>query len=284
MIKTAFAVTLAALFTFTAPAMAEFTYKPKSKNDVGLYLGTQIWHSAPNGIFGEENTRIDFNLKNKQQINYFIDIKHPYSFLPNARVSNTTLDTSGKNTLTQKFGFNDKTFPIGGNVDASFNVSYVDYTLYYKIFDDENSSFELGLTARDLNGDVSVTGAIKSSGDSCNDPNPSPGSPCTDAGNTAVSSGQIKTDEIIPMAHVASNIRLPFTHLNAFAQADFSLLNDHTLSDYQVGLSYELMRFNMANFKVNLGYRVAKMEFENLDSLYTDLLFKGAFVGMVAHF
>jgi hypothetical protein len=86
------------------------------------------------------------------------------------------------------------------------------------------------------------------------------------------------------MAHVASNIRLPFTHLNAFAQADFSLLNDHTLSDYQVGLSYELMRFNMANFKVNLGYRVAKMEFENLNNLYTDLLFKGAFVGMVAHF
>ena len=194
MMKTAFAATLAALLTFTAPATAQFfTYKPKSSDDVGLYLGTQIWQSEPSGIFGEENTLIDFNLKKEQQINYFIDVKHPFSFLPNARISNTTLDTSGKNTLTQKFDFNDKSFPIGGKVDASFNVSpfsHVDYTFYYELFNNDNFSFELGLTARDLNGNVTVTGPTKSSDDTCNDPNPSPDSPCTDAENTTISSGK----------------------------------------------------------------------------------------------
>ena len=284
MIKTAFAVALAAILTFTAPATAQFTYTPKSSDDVGLYLGTQIWQSEPSGIFGEKNTLIDFNLKKEQQINYFIDVKHPFSFLPNARISNTTLDTSGTNTLTQKFDFNDKSFPIGGKVDASFNVSYVDYTFYYELFNHDNFSFELGLTARDLNGNVTVTGATKSSDDTCNDPNPSPDSPCTDAGDTAISSGKIKTDEINPMLYVATNIGLPLTHLSVFAQADFSLLNDHTLSDYQVGLSYELIRSKMVDFNVTLGYRVVKMEFENLNSLYTDLKFKGAFVGMIARF
>ena len=284
MMKTAFAATLAALLTFTAPATAQFTYTPKSSDDVGLYLGTQIWQSEPSGIFGEENTLIDFNLKKEQQINYFIDVKHPFSFLPNARISNTTLDTSGKNTLTQKFDFNDKSFPIGGKVDASLNVSYIDYTFYYELFNHDNFSFELGLTARDLNGNVTVTGATKSSDDTCNDPNLSPDSPCTDAGNTAISSGKIKTDEINPMLYVATNIGLPLTHLSVFAQADFSLLNDHTLSDYQVGLSYELMRSKMVDFNVTLGYRVVKMQFENLNSLYTDLKFKGAFVGMIARF
>ena len=155
MIKTHFALTLAALLTFTAPATAQLTYTPKSSDDIGLYLGSQIWQSKPGGILGEENTLIDFSLKKEQQINYFIDVKHPFSFLPNARISNTTLETSGKTTLTQKFGFNDKSFPIGSKVDASFNVSYVDYTFYYELFDSDNYSFELGLTARDLNDAVS---------------------------------------------------------------------------------------------------------------------------------
>lgn len=284
MIKTAFAATLATLFIFTAPATAQFTYTPKSKDDVGLYLGTQIWQSKPSGIFGEENTLVDFNLKQEQQINFFIDVKHPISSLPHIRISNTQLDISGQTTLTQKFYFNDKTFPIGDKVDAVFNVSYVDYTFYYELFDNEKFSFDLGLTARDLNGDVTVAGATESSDDSCYDPNPTPDSPCTNPGNTTTSIGKIKTDELNPMLFVATNINLPLTNLSVFAQADFLLLNDHTLSDYQVGLSYALIDSKLGSFNVNLGYRVVKMEFENLNSLYTDLAFKGAFVGMIAHF
>ena len=283
MIKKFFAATLAALFTFTAPASAQFTYTPKSIDDVGLYLGAQIWQSNASGVLGGESTLIDFNLKKSQQINYFIDVKHPISSLPNVRISNTTLDTSGNTTLTQKFGFDDKTFPIDSNLDASFNFSYVDYTLYYEFFDSEDLSFEFGLTVRDLNGDVTVGGATKSSGDSCNDPNPSPASPCTDTGNTT-STGEIKTDEIKPMLYVATNISLPVTHLNLFAHADYLLIDDHTLYDYQVGFSYNLRRIFMVDFNVNLGYRIVKMEFDNLNSLYTDLQFKGVFVGMVAHF
>ena len=61
MIKTAFAATLAVLFTFCAPANAQFTYTPESSDEVGLYLGTQIWHSEASGSLGEENMLIDFN-------------------------------------------------------------------------------------------------------------------------------------------------------------------------------------------------------------------------------
>ena len=176
MIKTAVAATVAALFTFTASATAQFTYAPTSRDDVGLYLGGQIWQSEASGSLGEENTLIDFNLKKEQQINFFIDVKHPLSFLPNARITKTTVDTSGQTTLTQKISFNDRIFSVGEVVDGRFNVSYADYTLYYELFDHESFSFELGLTARDLNGDVAFTGIIKGT-NSCNDPNPAPGSP-----------------------------------------------------------------------------------------------------------
>lgn len=278
MMKTAFAATLAALLNFTAPATAQFTYTPKSSDDVGLYLGTQIWQSEASGIFGEENTLIDFNLKKEQQINYFFGVKHPISFLPNARISSTTLDTSGKTTLTQKFDFNGRNFVVGEKVDARFNVSYIDYTFYYALLDHDDFSFELGLTARDLNGDVSVTGAQKP----CSVPDPDPNDPCIDTGGSYT--GKIATDEINPMLYVATNIRLPLTDFSVFAHADFLLKDNHTFSDYQVGLSYDLMRIKMVDFNVTLGYRVIKVEFENLNSLYTVLEFKGTSVGMIASF
>jgi outer membrane protein len=84
--------------------------------------------------------------------------------------------------------------------------------------------------------------------------------------------------------YVATNISLPLTGLSVFAQGDFSLINDHSLYGYQIGLSYDLIDSRAVDFNVTLGYRVVKMEFEDLNNLYTDLEFKGAFVGVIAHF
>ena len=148
--KKALAVTFAALLTANAQA-----------DTVGLYLGSQIWQSDASGTFGERNTLIDFNLEKEQQINYFVAVEHPLPFLPNVRISSTSLDTDGKATLTQAFSFDEKAFAIGDNVNARFNVSYIDYTLYYELLDNSTFSFDLGLTARDFNGDVTIAGASR---------------------------------------------------------------------------------------------------------------------------
>jgi len=270
--KMAFAATIAALFTGNVQA-----------DTVGLYLGGQIWQSEASGIFGEEDTLIDFNLKKEQQINFFVAVEHPFPLLPNARISSTTLDTTGKTTLTQEFSFGDETFLIGTDVNANFNVSYVDYTLYYQLFDKGLFSFDLGLTARDFNGAVTVTGStIIDYGDgNCNDPDPPPGITCPSPSSSITPTGKIKTDDIEPMLYVATNISLPLAGLSVFSQGDFSLIDDHSLYDYQVGLSYGLVDFNLT-----LGYRVVKIELEDLEeiNLYTNLEFKGDFVGVIAHF
>lgn len=296
--KTAFAATLVAFLTTNVQA-----------DTVGLYLSGQIWQSEASGIFGEENTPIEFNLKKEQQINYFVAFEHPWPLLPNIRISSTRLDTTGKTTLTQAFHFGDETFPIGKNVNASFNVSYIDYTLYYQLLDNRLFSFDLGLTARDFNGaaTVAVTGAT----DIVTDPDgyevhyghthptgtaslltggttleeghvhPDPG---TDTTSSVTPTGKITIDDIVPMLYVATNISLPLTNLSIFAQGDFLLIDDHSLYDYQVGLSYGLFDRRKVDFNLTLGYRAVKMEFDDLDNLYTDLEFKGAFIGVVAHF
>jgi len=276
--KKAFAVTLTALFTANIQA-----------NTVGLYLGGQIWQSEASGIFGEKNMLIDFNLKKEQQNNYFVAIEHPFPLLPNVRISSTTLDTTGKTTLTQEFSFDGETFFIDAdvNVDASFNASYVDYTLYYQLFDNGLFSFDLGLTARDFDGAVTAIGEtinIITTTHVEDHPGHTPDHTGTEVTSYYTPTGKIKTDEIFPMLYVATNISLSLTGLSVFAQGDFLLIDDHSLYDFQVGLSYNLFDRPKMNFNLTLGYRAVKMEFEDLKNLYTDLEFKGAFFGVIVHF
>ncbi|NQZ82055.1 MAG: TIGR04219 family outer membrane beta-barrel protein [Colwellia sp.] len=293
--KEVLAAIFAALFTANVQA-----------NTVGLYLGGQIWQSEASGVFGGKNTLIDFNLKKEQQNNYFVAVEHPFPLFPNVRISSTTLDTTGKTNLTQEFSFGDETFlidvdfdddvnddgtfiidvDVDVDIDASFNVSYVDYTLYYELFDNGLFSFDLGVTARDFDGAVTVTGTtttVTTTGVK-DHPGHTPDHIGTVTTSTSNATGKIKTDEILPMLYVATNIRLPLTGLSVFVQGDFLLIGDHSLYDYQVGLSYELVVSRMVDLNLTLGYRVLKMEFEDLDNLYTDLEFKGAFAGVILHF
>jgi len=195
--KTVLAATLAVFFTANVQA-----------DTVGLYLGGQVWQNDVSGTFGDNNTPIDFNLKKEQQIDYFIAVEHPFPFVPNVRISRNKLDTNSKITLTQQLSFGSEVFPIGENVNANFNVSYIDYTLYYELFENGLFSFDLGLSARDFNGDVTVNETTRISYGTCNDPNPSPDSPCVDGGETLI--GKIKTNKIEPMLYVATKISLPF--------------------------------------------------------------------------
>lgn len=270
--KTAFTAMFTALFTANIQA-----------DTVGLYLGGQIWQSEASGIFGEENTLIDFNLKKEQQMSYFVAVEHPFPLLPNVRISNNTLDTTGKTTLTQEFSFDDKSFLTDTDINASINVSYVDYTFYYQLLDNDLFSFDLGLIARDFDGAVTVTGIAEVVTTIVEEDNVDHVH-LIDETSSSVVTGKINTNEIVPMLYVATNISLPLTNLSVFAQGEFILINDHSIYDYQVGLSYDLVDNKVMNFNINLGYRDMKIEFNDLENLFTALEFKGAFVGVIAHF
>jgi len=287
--KMAFAATLAALLTANVRA-----------DTVGLYLGGQIWQNEANGVLGEKNTQIDFALKKEQQSYYFVAVEHPFPLLPNVRISSTSLDTTGKINLTQAYSFGGEKFPtddviqvpndefiidikLDTKLNASFNASYVDYTLYFELFDNGLFSFDLGLSARYFDGIVTVTGTtnVVATTDVKDHPGHTPDHVGSEITGTTTAKGKIKINEIEPMLNVATNVNFPLTGLSLFAQGDYSLKSEHSLFDYQVGLNYDLVDSKMMDFNVTLGYRFAKVEFEDL---YTDLEFKGAFVGVIAHF
>lgn len=274
MFKNAFVVTVAALFTTSVQA-----------DTVGLYLGGQIWQSEFTGGFGKESALIDFNYKNEQQSSFFVAVEHPFRLLPNLRISYTNFDTSSQTNSTKEFSFTEGTSQIvhetriDSDVETRFNVDYVDYTLYYQLLDNRSFSLDLGLTARNFDGAITVTEDITT----VNDWSDIFGNPYTFTSND-IFTNEIKTIDIEPMLYIASNIGLPLTGLSVFAQGDFLLKGDRTISDYQVGLMYDLIDNQMIDFNVTLGYRTVKMEFKSSDDLFSDSEIKGVFVSMIAHF
>ena len=249
--KIALAVTLASILSTNVQADA-----------LGIYLGGQIWDNQASGTFGDGSSQIDFNLADKKQNSFFIAFEHPLPLIPNVRIGSTSLETEGNTTLNADFEFDGKTFNEDTNVNADFNVSYVDYTLYYELFDNDLVSFDIGLTGRDFDGDVTVSASSES----------------------ISQSGTVSVTDIVPMLYVRTNVGLPMTGLNLYAQGNFLSIDDHTLYDYEVGVSYELIDNLAVDVNINVGYRAVKLELDDLNDLYTNIEFDGVFLGTTIHF
>ena len=253
--KIALAVTLASILSANVQADA-----------LGIYLGGQLWDNQASGTLGDGSSQVDFNLVDEKQNSFFIAFEHPLPIIPNLRIASTSLETSGVTTLTTDFEFEDETFSKDAIVNADFNVSYVDYTLYYELFDNDILSFDFGLTGRDFDGDVTLAAQIT-----------------TDSGMVTQSESIAVTD-IVPMLYVATTVGLPLTGLNLYAQGNFLSFDDHTLYDYEVGVSYELIDNLAVDVNINAGYRAVKLELEDLNDLYTNIEFDGVFIGTTIHF
>ncbi|WP_085300671.1 TIGR04219 family outer membrane beta-barrel protein [Cognaticolwellia mytili] len=249
-----------------AAALATVLSANVQADAIGIYLGGQLWENQASGTFGDGSSQVDFNLVDEKQSSFFIAFEHPLPLIPNIRIASTSLETNGMATLDNEFKFDDETFLKGADVNADFNISYVDYTLYYELFDNDLLSFDFGITARDFDGDVTASTQI------------------TSGSSASTLSSSIAVTDIVPMLYVAANLGLPLTGLNLFAQGNFLSIDDHTLYDYQVGVSYELIDNLLIDVDVNAGYRSVKLELEDLNDLYTNIEFDGVFIGTTIHF
>ena len=238
---------------------------------IGVYIGGQIWDNEATGVFGDRSDQIDFNLTDKQQGSFFIAAEHPVPFIPNARISKTTLQTQGSTNLTREISFGNETFNLGSVVTSEFDVSYMDYTLYYELFDNGLFSFDFGLTGRDLSGDVSVSTKVNTA-------------PSGEAPIYSTVTGKLSPSGIVPMLYASAAVGLPFTGFNVFAEGNFLSVDDHTLYDYQAGVSYELVDNLVVDVNLTIGYRSVKLTLDDLDDLSSDLDFQGLFAGAVIHF
>ena len=249
--KTLLAGSLAALMCGTAQA----------DTLLGLYIGGQIWSNEASGSFGEgaDNQSV-FEFDDENQGSFYVAFEHPIPLIPNIKIASTALDTVGGTTLNDSFKFDGITYNTNSTLDTTLDASFVDYTLYYEVFDNDLLTFDFGLTARDLDATIQVI------------------EPATQLQSDLDVSG------IIPMFYLSTIVGLPFTGFNVFAEANFISYDDQTVYDAQIGVSYAILDNLAVDFDVTLGYRTVKMELDDLDGFYSDLTYDGFFAGAVVHF
>ena len=249
--KTLLAGSLAALMCGTAQA----------DTLLGLYIGGQIWSNEASGSFGEgaDNQSV-FEFDDENQGSFYVAFEHPIPLIPNIKIASTALDTVGGTKIASSFTFDNVTYDANSTLDTTLDASFVDYTLYYEVFDNDLLTFDFGLTARDLDASINVI------------------EPVTQLQSDLDVSG------IIPMLYVSTIIGLPFTGLNIFADANFMSYDDQTVYDAQIGVSYALLDNLAVDFDVTLGYRTVKLEINDIDDFYSDLTYDGFFAGAVVHF
>jgi outer membrane protein len=229
---------------------------------LGLYIGGHMWANQADGSFGQgNNNQATFDFDDENQGSFFVALEHPIPLIPNIKIASTTLDTVGGATIAGSFTFEGETYGASSVLDTTFDASYVDYTFYYELFDNDLLTFDFGLTARDLDSQINVV----------------------DTSNTSLNS-DLSVSGIIPLLYVNTIIGLPFTGFNVFAEANFLSYDDNSVYDYQIGVSYELVDNLAVDLDLTVGYRAVKLELDDIDDLYSDLTFEGVFVGATVHF
>ncbi|WP_114327541.1 TIGR04219 family outer membrane beta-barrel protein [Candidatus Colwellia aromaticivorans] len=235
---------------------------------LGLYIGGHVWDVQTTGTFGEKSSTSgevisqNFNFDDQQQGSFYIALEHPIPLIPNIKISSTVLDTDGQTTITEDdFSFGDISYPVDTTVDTVFDVSYIDYTFYYEILDNDLITFDIGITARDIDGNISIT---------------------DDIGVLSLSNEEFTA--VVPMLYGSAIIGLPFTGFNVFAQGNYTGYDDSSIYDFQAGVSYALLDNLAVDLDLEIGYKVVKMDIEDIDDVYADMEFKGIFAGATVHF
>ena len=89
---------------------------------------------------------------------------------------------------------------------------------------------------------------------------------------------------VVPMLYSRIQVGIPLTGFGAYIEGSFLSFDDQTLTDYQAAVTYSLLDNIAIDMTFQLGYRSLTLDLDDLDGIYTDLEFSGAFAGVEVHF
>lgn len=143
----------------------------------------------------------------------------------------------------------------GKSGSDSVELKSIDYTLYYEFLDNDLVSLDAGITLRQIDGDYKEN------------------------------SGTVHSfDAPLPMGYVAAEVGLPFTPLTAFANVTAIGLAGDSYSDAEIGLAFMINPGYVLDWSLKLGYRIQKLDLDDIDNVNADLTIDGAFLGLEGHF
>ncbi|HET8800121.1 MAG TPA: TIGR04219 family outer membrane beta-barrel protein [Marinobacter sp.] len=209
---------------------------PLAQADVlGLGASVSYWDSELTGQAADNGQQVDvendLNLENESNANASLYFEHPVPVLPNVRLSYTLIQQSGRGELGADFGGID--FNSGADVQSDLDLEQLDLTLYYEVLDNW-VNLDLGLTARDLSGELLVR----------------------QVGSSAVNKTTV--DAVIPMGYVAARFDLPLTGASLGAEGNFVSYSGDSVHDFNA-----YGQFEMAMVQFRAGYRQMSIDYED---------------------
>ena len=246
-----------------AVALGALTLSATTQADtfLGVYAGGSAWNMETEGGFGNSASVTNFDFDSETKSSFYVALEHPIPLIPNLKVARTGMDTMGSATVTNSFSFGGELFASQSTVNTDVELSTTDFIMYYELFDNDLVSFDIGLNGKYLDGNLFVQDS-------------------TDATINATE----EFSGVVPMLYSKLAFGLPFSGFGVFVEGSFLSVDDHTLSDYQAALTYELVDNAAVDIDVQLGYREMNLELEDLDDIYSDLKFSGVFAGLEIHF
>jgi outer membrane protein len=222
---------------------------------LGGYIGAQAWNMGASGGFAQNESIAEFEFDEETNSSFYAALEHPIPLIPNIKLARTTLDTTGSSVVDTQFTFGGEVYLINSELDTTVDITATDYILYYEILDTDIVSIDLGVSAKQIEGDFVVV-----------DQN----------GNT----GSESFDGFIPMAYGKVQLGLPLTGLGLYAEGSFLSIDDDSFTDYQVALTYSFVESLALDLTLQAGYRNTSLEVNDLDDVYADLEFDGVFIGL----
>ena len=117
--------------------------------------------------------------------------------------------------LDESFSFGDSNYVVGTTVGTISDLSHVDYILYYEIFDNDLVSIDLGVNAKQFDGEITVTGTSQNGGPSTTE--------------------RVDFSGFVPLVYGRA-IGLPLTGLSVFFEGSLLAIDDSKVQDYQAGI------------------------------------------------
>ena len=228
----------------------------KADTILGGYIGAQAWAMGLSGGVANQRDTTDFSFDDKTNVNLHAALEHPIPLVPNIKVARLSLGNQGVTRLSNAYSFGGQLYRTDTAVQAELDLSQTDITLYYEILDNDLISADVGLTARQLDGNVMVS----------------------EVDGNRQSSTQVSG--VLPMLYGKLKVGLPITSLGLYVEGNYLSIDEHSISDLQAGIIYNFAESFALDMDLQLGYRQSSIDLEDLDNLYSELDFSGIYLGL----
>lgn len=235
-----------------------------SADFLGFFIGGGTYNAEFSGTFNSADTRREIDLEDDLGLDddtatfFYVAFEHPVPVLPNIKLVRTEMDQESTSTLTEEIEFNNKTYSADAEVESKIDLSHTDVTLYYELLDNW-VNFDLGLTVRQFDGELAITG--------------------TEATSGITETAQEDVDFPVPLLYGKAQFDLPLTGLYAAVEGNWIGFGGNVFFDATGKVGYE----TSIGFGVEGGMRSITLEIDE-DDLEADMDFTGLYLAAHYHF